>query len=268
MSKRMWGFVVVGWVCSAAIGADKPLPADKQAKILERQPDVDANKDGVVTQEEVRAAMAKRQGDAPQGPGAGPWALLIPMEPQEILKADPQADSNGDGRLEPQERRAFADAQRQALEKELLAENPGIDANGDGALTPDEMRAGRQIVEQFVGSRVLAAHPETDKDGDGKLSREELRQFQAARSPGGPPDSPAAHVDWLVRNFQKIDRDGSGQVTLEELEAFKAQLAPAKGAAESKRPRVRAQGAGEDGSQRGQKRERKTRDNAPPARER
>lgn len=268
MSKLIWAVVVVASVCSAVYGADKPLPADKQAKVLERQPGADANNDGVVTQEEVRAAMARRQGAGPQGPGPGPWALLVPMDPQEILKVDPQADTNGDGKLDPQERRAFAETRRQTLEKELLAENPGIDANGDGALTPDEMRAGREVVEQFVSSRVLAAHPQADKDGDGKLSREELRVFQSARMPGGPPDSPAAHVDWIVRNFQQIDADGNGQLTLEELQSYKRELSPPKEGAEPKRPRARAQGADAGGAPGGQKRERKARGGEAPARNR
>lgn len=208
----------------AAFAADKPLPADRQSRLLERRPDADANKDGVLTKEEMRTAMAQ-PGGGPQGPGAvGPLAVLIPMDPAEILAASPQSDTNGDGKLDPQERRAYVESQRLSLEKDLIAQNPQIDANKDGALQPEEMRAGRDAVEQFVATRVLAAHPEADKDGDGKLSREELKALQMSRGPAGPPHSPAAHVDWLIQNFREVDTDRNGQLSVDELQAYKRQM--------------------------------------------
>jgi hypothetical protein len=133
------GLIFASWATAAD---EKPLPPDKQAKILERHPGADSNNDGVLTHEEMRAAMADPRGPS-EAPGGGPFNLLIPGNPAEILQIDPQADTDRDGKLNGFERRAFMESQRIVLEKELLGAHPELDANRDGTLEPDEMRGAR-----------------------------------------------------------------------------------------------------------------------------
>jgi Ca2+-binding EF-hand superfamily protein len=163
------------------------------------------------------------RGMAGQRPGFGILGMLMPTDPAEILRQHPQADTDGDGRLSPTEYRAFVTSQRAVLEKELLAAHPQLDTDGDGALSPEEMRAGSSVVEEFAMAKVLASNPQADTDGDGKLSREEFRAFQSRRM-GGPPQSPAASLDWILENFERIDADGNGQLTVAELQQFRRQF--------------------------------------------
>ena len=159
--------VVLGIVCGAAWAApgpeDKPLPAGKQAKVLAKTPGADANMDGVVTEAEMRAAMANAKGGSDKG--MGPLALLIPTSPAEILASHPEADTSRDGRLDAEERRVFVEGARAQVEADLIAAYPAVDANRDGRLGPDELRAGQQTIEQYVGQRILAEHPEADGSG-------------------------------------------------------------------------------------------------------
>jgi len=224
------GFAAIIWpMLATAAEQDRPLPPDRQAKILERMPGADANHDGVLTQSEVRAAMGGARG---KGPGLGMPPFMMPMDPAEILRTAPQADANSDGRLSPEEHRAFMETRRAAMEKEFLERHPEVDANGDGRLSPEEMRAARETLEQFTMSKVLAEHPEADTDGDGKLSREEFTALRQRRMGG---QSPAMHVEWLIRNFQRLDADGNGQLTLEELQNFKTQAEPLKARGQDRR---------------------------------
>jgi Ca2+-binding EF-hand superfamily protein len=233
--------VVLGMICGAALAApgpeDKPLPPEKQAKVLAKTPGADANSDGVITESEMRAAMAAAKGGSEKG--MGPLALLVPTNPAEILASHPEADTNRDGRLDADERRVFVDGFRAQVEADLIAAYPAVDANRDGRLGPDELRTGQQTVEQYVGQRILAEHPEADTDRDGRLNREEMRAYREAQS-AGQVKSATAQVDWLISNFQKVDADGNGQVSLEELQQYKARFAGKQKA--PKEPKAKATG--------------------------
>ena len=97
--------------------------AEYVAAQKERFANFDTNKDGVVTKDEVSAAMAARMGNAP---------------PQQMLDAlFAQIDTNGDGKATADEADAAAAARFDML-----------DANHDGTLTPEERRAGMPMRPQ------------------------------------------------------------------------------------------------------------------------
>ena len=102
---------------------------------------IDANKDGLVTFEELRAFhQAHHRG---HGKHAGLKAL----------------DKDGDGRISREEA-AGAPRLTQSFDR--------IDANGDGFLTRDELRAAHAAMRRAHWARI-------DSDGDGRISRAEAQ---------------------------------------------------------------------------------------------
>ena len=98
-------------------------------------------------------------------------------------------DSNGDGTLDREERRAA----REAMRTELLAQ---YDSDGDGHLNEDERSAMRE-------DRMQNRFDQLDGNGDGFLSLDEIGQ----RCP-------------LARRFEMIDADGDGLLSPDELAAM------------------------------------------------
>ncbi|MBL8382998.1 MAG: EF-hand domain-containing protein [Burkholderiales bacterium] len=96
-------------------------------RLVENFDKLDANKDGKVTREEMRAARGMH-GDHHKGDGKGPRG-----ERGERMKA---ADKDGDG--------ALSKAEAEAAGMKRLVENfDKLDANKDGKVTREEMRAAR-----------------------------------------------------------------------------------------------------------------------------
>ncbi len=95
--------------------------AEFQAAQKERFAGFDTNKDGVVTKEELTAAITARMGSAPP--------------PQMIDMAFAQLDTNGDGKATAEEADAAA-----------MMRFDMWDTNKDGTLTPEERRAGMQAM--------------------------------------------------------------------------------------------------------------------------
>lgn len=118
----------------------------------------DTNKDGVLTQEEMRAAFKNHRGD-PKAHGEKKFA---------------KKDKNGDGKLTSDE--------VPRMPKEFFAK---VDANKDGALTKAEF-------EQFFKAKMEAKKAQGedgkrrgpmargDTDGDGKISRAESKAMGEA----------------------------------------------------------------------------------------
>ncbi|WP_404710741.1 EF-hand domain-containing protein [Sphingomonas sp. MMS24-J13] len=102
----------------------EPVTRDQYiASQKERFTRMDANGDGVVTKDEISAQMAKRMGNAP---------------PSEMIDAlFKRIDTDGDGKATLAEATAAAGAQFDAW-----------DTNKDGTLTPEERRAGQMGMMQ------------------------------------------------------------------------------------------------------------------------
>ena len=117
-------------------------------------------------------------------------AASNPLE-QQILKLQPRADRDGDGKL--------SKAEEAALHKMILKRYPRADADGDGVLSTKELqvvirqataRAKRQggrksstPVSSWTPEQLAAwlkRFPESDADGDGKLTREEAAAYRKA----------------------------------------------------------------------------------------
>ena len=120
-----------------------------------------------------------------------------------------RADGDGNGMLSRDE------AQKAAP---LVAKQfDAIDVNRDGRISPEEMRAFRRTGRLERGARGGARADQAgakfelyfaraDTDGDGVLSRAEAER--------GLPR--------VARKFERIDRDGDGRLTREEMQAWLA----------------------------------------------
>lgn len=125
--------------------ADGMLSRDEAAslpRISQHFDEIDANHDGFITFEELRAFLQAHHGHGGHA-GKGLEAL----------------DKDGDGRISRDEA---------AAAPRLAANFDKIDANHDGFLTKDELHAARQAMRQAHWAKI-------DTNGDGKISRHEAQ---------------------------------------------------------------------------------------------
>jgi mannose/cellobiose epimerase-like protein (N-acyl-D-glucosamine 2-epimerase family) len=120
------GVVLAGLLgCAPAMaqrGAQGPMTRDESAAVQkQRFAEMDANKDGIVTREEMSAQMVARMGQTP------------PPNALDIMFA--AMDTDGDGKATADEAAAAA-----------AARFTKFDTDHDGILTPEERRAGMQII--------------------------------------------------------------------------------------------------------------------------
>ncbi|HVP09575.1 MAG TPA: hypothetical protein VMV94_00110 [Phycisphaerae bacterium] len=212
-------------------GCTDPIPAERQAKLLEKFGDkgIDANKDGTLTCDEVKAFFKANPDLRPHRPdGPPPCTDPIPAERQAKLLekfGDKGIDANKDGTLTCDEVKAFfkanpdlrphkggkgkgkgpmcqdpipADRQAKLLEK---FSDKGIDANKDGTLTCDEVKA------FFKANPDLRPH----KGGKGK-----------GHGPFLTDPIPADRQAKLLEKFgdKGIDANKDGKLTADEVKAF------------------------------------------------
>jgi len=147
----------------------------------------DANHDGKLTVEELKALGARQTG--PEGPanrGGRPDAGPFRFDP--LLTA---LDTNQDGRLDAAEIAAAATS--------LLT----LDKNGDGQLTADEIKMRQMSPEERVKHMI----EEFDTNKDGKISREEAPERM------------------LSSQFDAMDKNHDGFVDKEELTVWFTQQA-------------------------------------------
>lgn len=224
----------ISWLTVTALAEeDRPGRADRRTRMLERHPEADTNEDGELSDEEIKAFFKNNKplrdgmGHGPRhgGPGRHGWKGGA----EKMLEMHPEADTDGDGQLSPEERRAFMETRRAEMTKGLLAAHPDLDKDGDGELSYEERKAGRETIEAFtrtqMSSKILVAHPEADTDGDGKLSEEEFAAVRrGGRGPGHPGMGPDKMVQWLIDHFDEVDTNSDGQLSKEELTQFKDSL--------------------------------------------
>lgn len=166
------------------------------AQIIKNHPEWDTNKDGTLTDEEIRAGRAAM------------WGMNREEMEAKILKEHPEADTNGDGKLSPDEFAAlrakgwvppFGRPMPPALALDQLIERfAEADLDGNGQLSKEELIKFRQqfgpgpgvkggfggfgppgdrpIPEQ-ARAKILKKHPEADTDKDGTLSEAEAKVF-------------------------------------------------------------------------------------------
>ena len=148
----------------------------------------DKNKDGVVTPREMKKEVQfEKQHDAIVNT---PW--------------EKRADANGDGRVEPAERRAYR----------LQV----IDINHDGIITVEERRAYYVSWKRVVNTD---AERKYDANGDGYLEWPEAREFLKDRLTIINTDGKAIVNTDIEREF---DENGDGVIDKEEAAAVREAL--------------------------------------------
>ncbi len=198
--------------------------ADKLQKLLARHPDADANNDGSLTPDEVRAYMQAhpdlRKGHGPESDGRGKDGVKPGWEQraQEMLAQHPEADTNADGKLSPEEARAFLKANPpDGLSERLMKEHPELDTDGSGKLEYDELLTVKgkpgEMIRERIRVRIIREHPEADTNGDGRLSNEELDAFRIVFQ--------EKHRAELLQRYPTADKDKDGKLSDDELKALK-----------------------------------------------
>ena len=225
-----------------------PRPEDPSARLLRLLHEADANGDGAVTLDELRAihpdfsedAFARldlngdgvlSREDLPDAPPAGPHELLL-----RLLR---EADANGDGEVTFEELHAMAPEAAEAhfdrldqngdgvLSRADLDESPNdpvrrllylieqADANGDDVVTFDELT-------ELFPELTPAQFESLDRNGDGMLSVEDLPE--APESNGTPRTPGSSARERLLRLLHEADADGDGELTFDELLAVMSDL--------------------------------------------
>jgi len=233
--------VVFAGVALAADVPTKPIPEQRQARLLERFADegIDADGDGTLTREEVKTFFAEHPDSRPEGKrgfGKGQHdrmrhkghkrgnrvgmllRRLDRLDSQTVpegfeLTRHPEADVDGDGELSASEWTAFSQQARAKLIDRLLKLAPEADTDGDGVLSDSEIEAFKETCKAEREAQMLERHPEADTDGDGVLSDEEIETFKEAIK--------AKHAARLLERHPEADLDGDGAISDEELEAFR-----------------------------------------------
>lgn len=132
---------------------------------------IDANGDGAVTQEEVRAHAAARfaQADADNDGSLTAQEMLALRGGQRAERMLERHDTDGNGQLSAEELRAASEGRG---EKRLQRMLNRMDANDDGKLSLAEMNAHRDPADMFK---------RLDADGDGSLTADEFAQMREGR---------------------------------------------------------------------------------------
>ena len=207
----------IGFVSTALAedGADRPIPEARQTKLLEKFGDegIDADADGVLTREEVRAFFADQYPERMRGKhrkhdGHGPHGM----------KGCGPCDEGclGHGFGPP-----ISEAKLQRLLEKFGDE--GIDANGDGTLTPEEAHA-------FLADK----HPEGMRGMCSKHGRHGMKgrglHGRMGMGPKGGFGRLLKHLELLnaetppedfdLTRFPRADVDGNGELSNSEWTAF------------------------------------------------
>jgi hypothetical protein len=239
LAALVFGLAIVGaTVALAGDGADKPIPEARQTKLLEKygEDGIDANEDGVLTRDEVRAFFAERDDEWMPGPhgrrGHGPRALRDGegFGPQGMRGKGPGPCGSCDGEgFGPKGMRGKGPGPMGQMERmferlEMLAAEtppedfdlarfPRADANEDGELSQDEWTLFAEKARERMLSRLLKRHPGVDTDEDGSISDTELAAFAAEQD--------AKMRERILSMHPDADTDGDAVLSDEELEAFK-----------------------------------------------
>ncbi len=166
-------------------GADRGrLGRPDPARLLERYPELDTNRDGVLSDDELRAARGRL--GRPEVETFRPSPRFFDW----LLERFKEADLDGNGQLSREEVTKLrdryagppttrpADGEGARTGSQVLNRFPEADADGDGQVTPEEFRAYRTQNPGDARQTLLQRYPEADTDGDGKVSDEEFNALR------------------------------------------------------------------------------------------
>ncbi len=247
------GIVGLTWAVAMAADGQGP-PSDKAARMLEKHPEADANKDGKLSLDEWAKYRQNRKG-AGQGPageagqgqqrgGPGDWK----PDPERLLKAHPELDTNQDGKLSDEEMQAGRE-QFMAMRRQggpgmgpppaagldmLLKRFDEADTDRNGQLSKDEIAAFKGKLPPFgpagpgpgfggpggpgpwragMAEDLLKNNPEADTNKDGTLSPDEMRALMKG--------NPGAMRQLFVQKHPEADANKDGQVSDEEMKTYR-----------------------------------------------
>lgn len=201
-------FAVVSVGVVLAVGEPtEPIPAARHAKLLERFGDqgIDADSDGVLTHEEIKAFFAAKHGHGearksgrkegkhhgmkgccPGGMKEGmhqgmmgcmEYGKMTNEQRAKMLEHHPAADTDSDGVFSEAEFEAFRVQRMEERRAMVMEHHPEADTDQDGVLSQAEFETFRAQQMTEHRARMLDRHPEADTDGDGTLSEDEMRGF-------------------------------------------------------------------------------------------
>lgn len=210
----------------------------------------DANKDGVITQEEVDAIIIERFNDVAGEDGTitleqyrSAW-MERSSKPQ--VRAFQRLDGDGDGSVTQAEYDKASERMFSRLDRdgngELTRPTQGAEKSakrsGDQGAKKSAKRSGGHGKKGMRGGshrgggNVVALMERFDVDKDGKITRAEFDEVRAAAFGGADADGNSSisleefatiwqdlNNDRIVRGFQRLDTDGDLKVTQEEYAA-------------------------------------------------
>ena len=190
--------VVFAGVAVAASEPTESIPAAKQAKLLDKFGDqgIDADGDGVLTHEEVKAFFGEkhhRGATGMHGPKGGEHHGMkgcCPGCPKDCCPGGMKGCCPGGMRL----RMDYGEMTEEHIAK-MLKRHPEADTDGDGLLSEAEFEACRAQRMEEHRAMVLEHHAEADTDGDGTLSEEEARVFMGDHPEGFGCEGCPGHGD-------------------------------------------------------------------------
>jgi Ca2+-binding EF-hand superfamily protein len=226
-NKLTWVLTAVAAIiCTKAAVAgpqrNREISDERRAKMLERFADegIDADGDGQLSDNEIRAFRKEHRGDRGKGKGdrpnharregrrrgrgiaplgrsgdVGSRGIGFALARLEVLNQQtapvhfslerfPEADADENGTLTDEEWLTFAGEARNRLVARLDNAIDTLDADEDGQVSDEELAALRTEHVNQVGDHIIERHPKSDTDGDGILSIEEWQVHVLAIDPG------------------------------------------------------------------------------------
>jgi calcium-dependent protein kinase len=158
---------------------------DNELKALERTfRAVDADNDGSLTFQEIKAALEKDQ------KGIG-------VKPEELQKLIKMADFTGDGVISLEElKMVCVNRKLIAKEERLWLAFCKLDLNGDGMITKDEIK--KVIGDSKADADIIALIAEADTDGDGRINYDEFIAMWAKNQEKDGSESKSSDGDAIM----------------------------------------------------------------------
>ncbi len=199
----------------------------------------DANKDGVITQEEVDAVIVERFNSVAGGDTTITLeefrAGWLDKSRDHMVRGFQKLDSDGDGAITADEITTASDRMFNRLDRdgngELTRPAPKDKADA-GAKNDQHKKAERGGKHRHGGKRTAMLMERFDVDKDGKITRAEFDEIRGNLFSGADADGNSTisieefvtvwqemNSDRITRSFQKLDADGDLSVTQEEYAA-------------------------------------------------
>ena len=124
-----------------------PGPVGALDMILRHFDEIDTDHSGQLSKDEITAFKAKL---IERGPAGGPRGFGGPGGPHgaefaaELMKKHPEVDTDKDGKLSPEEIKAFHEKNLGAMRRMFLEKHPEADTDKDGQLSDEEFNAARE----------------------------------------------------------------------------------------------------------------------------